>query len=350
MTMAATEGGQEDGGNATRQEKISRFPSIQSSTSVTSSEWGGCYNQKDAHTNGLGSRSSSLAYSSDRSSTSSSPTKLPSLDVFKANSVCSLASKASSIKGSFRSEMCRSPSCPVLWSDFEEEVEKVEYGSLNASIHPVMTRQKGGSKDCRFTLPSIFPSTKSCRSDNSTLTPKIEKELRSIALRNSDSGFSLPPKPEKTLQTQMSQPTGLLLPMRDNTRTKERSKKKCRSKGKKHAPITVKSDSFASSNISSQSDSGISTGMKPSEKSDTSEWGIWVEDEEYDDEEEAVELEINDETPRYSIAKDIQETKENISVAEPDRSELMSQDKCREWLEGVNSTGPVANKVKAQKA
>ena len=87
------------------------------------------------------------------SSTASSPTKLPSLDGSTRYSVTSLDSTRSFKLQGTRNAMCRSPSCPQLYSDFDEDPFP-DGGDLNASIHPHMTRQVGQPTTLR--LPEIF--------------------------------------------------------------------------------------------------------------------------------------------------------------------------------------------------
>ena len=256
------------------------------------------------------------------SSQANTPTKFPLIEnrMHKSNSVASLYSTRSraSNDSASRAEFCRSPSCPSLWTDYETEAHLVEDGDLNASIHPHHVHNRNTKGNLK--LPEIFSSTCSVRSDTDTVVTTSRKiasrtkSLTELARSNQfDKDLSKQrvleqPDPQtlrkahrqQQLQRQMSQPTALLLPIRDTSRVHRHRKDK--SSLVRPRPMESSSQSYVST-FSVKSDSGISSSVRPSDISDVSnrgaeeysEWSGWEDGEEVypevEEEEEAEDFE-----------------------------------------------------------
>ncbi len=225
------------------------------------------------------------SYDSSGGNSSGTPTKFPQISDTrrrkKSQSVTSLFSNKRK-RNPPRAEICKSPSCPSLWSEFDDP-GFVEDGDLNASIHPVHTRRSlGGS----VKLPDLYHANRNLNTSRSTghspldRSCKIEKELQRLTLRRQRENADRRERQryaQKQLDQRKSQPVALLLPIRDSSRAKKspqsvRSQRQSSSSGRSYH-----------STYSSKSDSGISTSVRQSDASETShrpeesEWSGWEE-------------------------------------------------------------------------
>ena len=214
------------------------------------------------------------------------PTKFPQINIQynKSSSVTSLCSNRSRNTPP-RAEMCKSPSCPSLWSEYDDP-SFVENGDLNASIHPIHTRKSTG--DC-VKLPELYGN---CVTEGTPRTDrsdsyqglkkgsKIERELHQLSLRRQREEEELKQRFRKAhrqqqLERHVSQPAALLLPIRGKPNRAKNSSNNSHSQSN--------SQSYNRS-YSVKSDSGISTSLRQSENSDRadeSEWSGWEEGEQY---------------------------------------------------------------------
>ena len=214
-----------------------------------------------------------------------SPTKLPHIDVHyqKSKSVTSLCSNRSRNTPQ-RVEICKSPSCPSLWSEYDDP-GLVENGDLNASIHPHHTKKNTGDA---VKLPELYnsydatglsgkaertPETARSNSYNDIKkTSKIEKELQKLSMRKQKEEQDIRQRVRKThrqqqLDRQLSQPAALLLPIRNTSRT-NRDKKDSNTFQiqRQYEP----SNQSYNATFSVKSDSGISNSLRQSDTPDTS--------------------------------------------------------------------------------
>ena len=215
-----------------------------------------------------------------------SPTKFPQINI-QYNKSCSVTSLCSNRSRNTppRAEMCKSPSCPSLWSEYDDP-SFVENGDLNASIHPMHTRKSTG--DC-VKLPELYDkcvtrgTPRTDRSDSYEglkKGSKIERELHQLSLRRQREEEELKQRFRKAhrqqqLDRQVSQPAALLLPIRGRPNRAKKSSNNSQSQSN--------SQSYKSS-YSVKSDSGISTSLRQSDNSDRadeSEWSGWEEGEQY---------------------------------------------------------------------
>ena len=326
------------------------FPAIRSKTS---SSVGSDYEENSivnghAHSDSEYFRtihSSTTSYSSGRES--NSPTKLPSIDLGKkSSSVSSIyGSRKTSLKNTPRAEFCRSPSCPQLWTDYEDDVDSVietaAEGNLNASIHPSMTRRRG--TDNQLKLPDIYTNGEISSGStspriNTHRGSKTESDILTMKSPRRNSQNSTSPAMavklthrQQQFQRQQSQPTALLLPMRETPRI-NRGKKKANKLDRRKV-----SESNNSCADSYKSDSGVSSNLRQSDQSaEGSEWDNDIEQEggyyyEHDEQENNYGY-----APHGEVAID-EVTQENRVGEEENRSQIGSKEKCREWLQGVGT-------------
>ena len=292
-----------------------------------------------------------------------SPTKFPQINIQynKSRSVTSLCSNRSRNTPP-RAEMCKSPSCPSLWSEYDDP-GFVENGDLNASIHPQHTRKSTG--DC-VKLPELYDNCVTGgtpRTDRSDTTQKlkkgskIERELHQLSLRRQREEEELKQRFRKAhrqqqLERQVSQPASLLLPIRGRpNRAKESSN---------NSESQSKSQSYNRS-YSVKSDSGVSTSLRQSDNSDRadeSEWSGWEEgeqhtqgdgredeDEEYGDAEEDDPGYENEDEYDYANEGEIYYDEETGQRYCEDRQEYENEqgsyEQCEDGQQGVQGVGVI---------
>ena len=121
------------------------------------------------------SRASSFMYSrrSSRMSTSmsTSPTKFPTIDRHKSNSLASLSTARSLVKNNVypRESLCKSPSCPQLQWDDDLSSESSSLNTnitLNGSANP-STKSRYEEPERDMKLPSISPNKGKTKRDSS---------------------------------------------------------------------------------------------------------------------------------------------------------------------------------------
>ena len=274
-----------------------------------------------------------------------SPTKLPTI-AKKSSSISNLAALTGSVRrttslptAGMRADLCRSPSCPQLWTgdlDDEEEgrEEEVEYRDLQKGVS-LDSRAMRSSRtphknlDSPTKLPSIFGGSSTTASPSrlkssirrstslqsnlrSSLVdapniagvgralPRLAREnstmTSSLSLSMTDAGFR--ERQGVSPARRLNNTTALLLPMRENADSKKLkragSKKRVTNAAVGNAPAATPGARQASEGTSG--DSGVSVNYRQtsdhsdssSTAQDGSETGVW---------EPEVEVEIDDETP-----------------------------------------------------
>ena len=287
------------------------------------------------------------------SNISPSPTKFPMIKKQNSMSCTAFRHETHSVKRTtslpaehLRAELCRTPSCPALWScdlddqgsDLNSEAATVLNGDLGASIHPYMVRTVGSSS---VQLPKIFgqnPQTKRTPSRDFpqkglTKTPRLATLRNCSSQREASTRTSVSVSKNNNVRAispfRRSDQASLLLPLKDLGTCFRRAK------SRKGLAATGRQASEGASG-----DSGVSVSQRPSDRSDSSaahdgsEMGAGE-----------VELEIDDETardyyPNYPVSREgVVPAEETSDTANTEQNSTLSAEKCREWLEAADEDG-----------
>lgn len=306
----------------------------------------------------------------------SSPTKLPNI-VKKSSSIGNILTDSAKVRRTtslphegLRADLCRSPSCPTLWSELQDEICEYEQEiTLNSRVTEPsvytnsLSKSLNAKTDCSTKLPSIFGGAASNRSRTQetvrrtqslqgnlhlsladapviapSKTPRSRRELATMTslsipldLQNKElQGAASPPR-------RLDNPVALLLPMKDPPHKLKKSRSKINS--------VATTPGIIQASEGTSGDSGVSVGRRQSDRSDGSSaaqdgseiGGGWEQEIE-------IEVEMDDETqdgmkdPRsaYTRSKKHNDMNDN---RETDNRSALSAEKCREWLESVSEDG-----------
>ena len=189
--------------------------------------------------------------SSGRDSNNSSQTKLPGLSRNKASSVSSLQPLHHK-----RADLARSPSCPVLPSDYDSDDElTIQDLSASTNVTPRLLHKKGPVDGIRLPEISGGSAASSPQPSGLGITAKYMKDVRRKSQFDPPSNRSTPRKLQQ--QQYKCTPAALLLPIKDKGYTR-------RTKKNRKSPPSV--DKTSCQSITS--DSGVSSDPQASDKPD----------------------------------------------------------------------------------